>query len=110
MFDIRFEYPLVFHSDWVRTFLLIDGNVGIQSADHTAIEMLEEFGRPYAVSSLNLIYLAFLHRFMIISEALYDIHLCKGLSVFHSCMRRSHPLPDQLPGGGGHASVLNVNL
>nr|XP_056714630.1 GTP-binding protein 8 [Euleptes europaea] len=30
-----------------RTFLLVDGLVGIQPADHIAIEMLEEFGIPY---------------------------------------------------------------
>ena len=30
--------------------------------------------------------------------------LVQGLSVFDSCMRRSHPLPDQLP--GDHASDL----
>ncbi|KAL8190848.1 UNVERIFIED_CONTAM: GTP-binding protein [Gekko kuhli] len=30
-----------------RTFLLVDGVVGIQPADHIAIEMLEEFGIPY---------------------------------------------------------------
>lgn len=34
-----------------RVFLLIDGNVGFQNADQLAIEMLEEFGRPYTVSS-----------------------------------------------------------
>uniref|UniRef100_A0A452J1K2 GTP-binding protein 8 n=2 Tax=Gopherus TaxID=38771 RepID=A0A452J1K2_9SAUR len=30
-----------------RTFLLVDSVVGFQKADHTAIEMLEEFGIPY---------------------------------------------------------------
>ncbi|XP_048348442.1 GTP-binding protein 8 [Sphaerodactylus townsendi] len=33
-----------------RTFLLVDGLVGIQPADRIAIEMLEEFGIPYVVS------------------------------------------------------------
>lgn len=33
-----------------RTFLLVDGLVGIQEMDKVAIEMLEEFGIPYAVS------------------------------------------------------------
>ena len=30
-------------------FLLVDGNYGLQPVDHTAIEMLEEYGKPYAV-------------------------------------------------------------
>ncbi|CAI5773005.1 GTP-binding protein 8 [Podarcis lilfordi] len=33
-----------------RTFLLVDGLVGIQETDKVAIEMLEEFGIPYVVS------------------------------------------------------------
>uniref|UniRef100_K7F2M0 GTP-binding protein 8 n=1 Tax=Pelodiscus sinensis TaxID=13735 RepID=K7F2M0_PELSI len=32
-----------------RTFLLVDSLVGFQKADHIAIEMLKEFGIPYAV-------------------------------------------------------------
>ena len=31
-------------------FLLVDGNDGFHSVDQTAIEMLEEYGKPYAVS------------------------------------------------------------
>ncbi|XP_041266973.1 GTP-binding protein 8 isoform X3 [Onychostruthus taczanowskii] len=30
-----------------RTFLLVDGVVGLQKTDHIAVEMLEEFGIPY---------------------------------------------------------------
>lgn len=33
-----------------RTFLLVDGVVGLQKTDHIAVEMLEEFGIPYVVS------------------------------------------------------------
>ncbi|KAJ8004545.1 hypothetical protein DPEC_G00137390 [Dallia pectoralis] len=33
----------------VRTFLLVDGNVGLQKADMVALEMCEEFRRPYVV-------------------------------------------------------------
>ncbi|KAI1242279.1 hypothetical protein IHE44_0005798 [Lamprotornis superbus] len=33
----------------MRTFLLIDGVVGLQKTDHIAIEMLEEFGIPYVM-------------------------------------------------------------
>ncbi|XP_021404707.1 GTP-binding protein 8 isoform X1 [Lonchura striata] len=32
-----------------RTFLLVDGVVGLQKTDHIAVEMLEEFGIPYVV-------------------------------------------------------------
>ena len=32
-----------------RVFLLIDGNVGFRTADYVALEMLEEFGKPFAV-------------------------------------------------------------
>ncbi|NWS76276.1 GTPB8 protein, partial [Crotophaga sulcirostris] len=32
-----------------RTFLLVDGVVGLQKADHIGIEMLEEFGIPYVM-------------------------------------------------------------
>ncbi|XP_062907059.1 GTP-binding protein 8 isoform X2 [Mobula hypostoma] len=32
-----------------RTFLLLDGSIGIQQADQVAIEMCEEFGIPYAI-------------------------------------------------------------
>ncbi|XP_063250066.1 GTP-binding protein 8 isoform X2 [Prinia subflava] len=32
-----------------RTFLLVDGVVGLQKADHIAVEMLEEFGIPYVM-------------------------------------------------------------
>ncbi|KAG8546581.1 hypothetical protein GDO81_018574 [Engystomops pustulosus] len=32
-----------------RTFLLVDGSIGIQEADLIAIEMCEEFGIPYAM-------------------------------------------------------------
>ncbi|XP_056342778.1 GTP-binding protein 8 isoform X1 [Oenanthe melanoleuca] len=32
-----------------RTFLLVDGVVGLQKTDHIAIEMLEEFGIPYVM-------------------------------------------------------------
>ena len=43
--------------------------------------------------SIYLIYIAPLHRFYILSET-----LVQGISVFHSFVRRSHLLPDQLPG------------
>ncbi|XP_029348830.1 GTP-binding protein 8 [Echeneis naucrates] len=33
----------------VRTFLLVDGNVGLQKADLIALEMCEEFRRPYVI-------------------------------------------------------------
>lgn len=33
----------------VRTFLLVDGSVGIQKADLIALEMCEEFRRPYVM-------------------------------------------------------------
>lgn len=33
-----------------RTFLLVDGVVGLQKTDRIAVEMLEEFGIPYVVS------------------------------------------------------------
>ncbi|KAM6098883.1 GTP-binding protein 8 isoform 3-T5 [Theristicus caerulescens] len=32
-----------------RTFLLVDGVVGLQKTDHVAVEMLEEFGIPYVM-------------------------------------------------------------
>ena len=32
------------------TFLLVDSQVGLQPADYVAIEMFEEFVKPYAVS------------------------------------------------------------
>lgn len=32
-----------------RTFLLLDGSIGIQEADQIAIEMCEEFGIPYVL-------------------------------------------------------------
>uniref|UniRef100_A0A8C4JP75 GTP-binding protein 8 n=2 Tax=Dromaius novaehollandiae TaxID=8790 RepID=A0A8C4JP75_DRONO len=32
-----------------RTFLLVDGLVGLQKTDHIGIEMLEEFGIPYVL-------------------------------------------------------------
>lgn len=32
-----------------RTFLLVDGVVGLQKTDHIAVEMLEEFAIPYVV-------------------------------------------------------------
>ncbi|NXA47249.1 GTPB8 protein, partial [Nothocercus julius] len=32
-----------------RTFLLVDGVVGLQKTDHIGIEMLEEFGIPYVL-------------------------------------------------------------
>ncbi|XP_040451014.1 GTP-binding protein 8 [Falco naumanni] len=32
-----------------RTFLLVDGVVGLQKKDHIAVEMLEEFGIPYVM-------------------------------------------------------------
>ncbi|XP_054830798.1 GTP-binding protein 8 [Eublepharis macularius] len=32
-----------------RTFLLVDGLIGLQEADHIAVEMLEEFGNPYVL-------------------------------------------------------------
>lgn len=34
-----------------RTFLLVDGVVGLQKTDHIAVEMLEEFGIPYVVGN-----------------------------------------------------------
>lgn len=36
-----------------RTFLLVDGVVGLQKTDHIAIEMLEEFGIPYVVCNAS---------------------------------------------------------
>ena len=36
-----------------RTFLLVDGVVGLQKTDHIAVEMLEEFGIPYVVSNAS---------------------------------------------------------
>ncbi|KAG9331105.1 hypothetical protein JZ751_020250 [Albula glossodonta] len=33
----------------VRTFLLVDGVVGLQKADRVAVEMCEEFGLPYVI-------------------------------------------------------------
>lgn len=33
----------------MRTFLLVDGNVGLQAFDLVAVEMCEEFGIPYVV-------------------------------------------------------------
>lgn len=35
----------------MRTFLLVDGSVGLQTADLIALEMCEEFRRPYVVGS-----------------------------------------------------------
>ncbi|NXX47251.1 GTPB8 protein, partial [Tricholaema leucomelas] len=32
-----------------RTFMLVDGVVGLQKTDHIAVEMLEEFGIPYVM-------------------------------------------------------------
>ena len=44
-------YPLsISYYRLSAVFLLVDGNDGFQSVDQTAIEMLEEFGKPYAVS------------------------------------------------------------
>lgn len=34
----------------MRTFLLVDGSVGLQKFDLVAVEMCEEFGIPYGVS------------------------------------------------------------
>lgn len=34
----------------MRTFLLVDGSVGLQKFDLIASEMCEEFGIPYVVS------------------------------------------------------------
>lgn len=34
----------------MRTFLLVDGGVGLQKFDLVAVEMCEEFGIPYVVS------------------------------------------------------------
>ncbi|NXJ61515.1 GTPB8 protein, partial [Rostratula benghalensis] len=36
-------------SNLKRTFLLVDGVVGLQKTDHIAVEMLEEFGIPYVM-------------------------------------------------------------
>ncbi|XP_030199030.1 GTP-binding protein 8 [Gadus morhua] len=36
-------------SNLVRTFLLVDGSVGIQKADFIALEMCEEMRRPYVI-------------------------------------------------------------
>lgn len=33
----------------MRTFLLVDGSVGLQKADMIALEMCEEMRRPYVV-------------------------------------------------------------
>ncbi|XP_028848144.1 GTP-binding protein 8 isoform X2 [Denticeps clupeoides] len=33
----------------VRTFLLVDGSVGVQKADFVALDMCEEFGIPYTI-------------------------------------------------------------
>ncbi len=34
-----------------RIFLLVDGSCSLTAADQIGIEMLEEFGKPYTVSS-----------------------------------------------------------
>lgn len=36
-----------------RTFLLVDGVVGLQKMDNIAVEMLEEFGIPYVVGNAS---------------------------------------------------------
>lgn len=39
-----------FSPSLLRTFLLVDGGVGLQKFDLVAVEMCEEFGIPYVVS------------------------------------------------------------
>lgn len=41
---------LFFFVSLMRTFLLVDGGVGLQKFDLVAVEMCEEFGIPYVVS------------------------------------------------------------
>ena len=53
--------------------------------------------------TIYLICIVLLHRFMIVTEAFYNMHLCKACWCFIPHMR-SHPLPDQLP--GEHTSDL----
>lgn len=41
---------VLFFISLMRTFLLVDGDVGLQKFDLVAVEMCEEFGIPYVVS------------------------------------------------------------
>ncbi|KAJ8388563.1 hypothetical protein AAFF_G00132770 [Aldrovandia affinis] len=43
------ESYLETRTNLVRTFLLVDGSVGLQDADRVAVEMCEEFGLPYVI-------------------------------------------------------------
>uniref|UniRef100_A0A8C7M8K6 GTP binding protein 8 n=1 Tax=Oncorhynchus kisutch TaxID=8019 RepID=A0A8C7M8K6_ONCKI len=43
------EHYLGSRKNLVRTFLLVDGSVGLQEADMIALEMCEEFSRPYVI-------------------------------------------------------------
>ena len=45
------EEYLMIRQTLCRVFLLIDGQVGVTSTDHTALDMLEASGKPYVVSS-----------------------------------------------------------
>ena len=38
-----------------RTFVLVDGKVGVTPLDETALDMMEELAKPYAVSTLCLL-------------------------------------------------------
>lgn len=48
MFTVVFFFP----PSLVRTFLLVDGSVGLQKADWIALEMCEDIRRPYVVRHL----------------------------------------------------------
>lgn len=47
MMDMLYSF---FFVSLMRTFLLVDGGVGLQKFDLVAVEMCEEFGIPYVVS------------------------------------------------------------
>ena len=67
------------------------------------------FANVYLSTYLN--YIAPLHRFLHRIRSTLQYSFVQGLSVFHSFMRRSHLLPDQLPGGAYrcHGSCVHIS-
>ncbi|XP_035210103.1 GTP-binding protein 8-like isoform X1 [Stegodyphus dumicola] len=48
-FESLIEVYLTKRKNLVKTFLLIDGNIGFQHSDEVALSMLEEYRIPYAL-------------------------------------------------------------
>lgn len=74
-------------SSLVRTFLLVDGSVGLQTADQIALEMCEETKCPYVVK--NLTFLSFgvkLNKYLTFSSNISQVKfICKPhFSINHN--------------------------